>query len=208
MSSNKAKFTIGSSARITELKERFSKPAATDSARAISGLNQEKATKHVASKAKHKRIQDALTFVRSYFPQVKRVIDANYIAHFEITKNDIRLAVPSDPQCCVHALACKRTYGLDGVMVFRTIAYFIKGDLATRFQLCETTTRELVALDRNGSVSPGYYKMVKPQSPLGRKKTKKRAPHTGIGESTRPQVLTSTPLHETENIRPRPQVRA
>ncbi|MBO0887472.1 hypothetical protein J2P12_00065 [Candidatus Bathyarchaeota archaeon] len=60
------------------------------------------------------------------------------------------------------AVACKRAYHADGVILARSIAYLIKGKIAVRFQVPEAVSREIVAFDRGGVFSPGQYHLQRP----------------------------------------------
>ena len=104
---------------------------------------------------------DALSVVRKFFPQVRRVTDASRNAAIEVTAEDAKSPGKKDHVHCAMAVACKRKFHLDGVIISRSVAYLIKGKNARRFKLNDSVAREVVSFDRGAGFSPGKYELSK-----------------------------------------------
>lgn len=113
--------------------------------------------------------QQALNVVRKFFPNVKRVVDANRNAVIEVTAKDASSKAVKDHNACAMAVACKRKFHLDGVIISRSVAYLIKGNKARRFKLPESVSREVVSFDRGAGFAIGTYELssISPTSRLG-----------------------------------------
>lgn len=111
----------------------------------------------------------AINVVRKFFPKVNIVVDSSRNAMIEVTKADAGSRAVKDHSACAMAVACKRKFHLDGVIISRTIAYLIKGKQARRFHLPESVSREVVSFDRGSGFSPGKYELsrIPPMSRLG-----------------------------------------
>lgn len=103
----------------------------------------------------------ALSIVRRHFPNVNRIIDAKENLQIEVTKKDEQHAKRKDMNECAMAVACKRVYHADGVIMARSRAYLIKGDLAVRFDVPDSVKREITSFDRGASFAPGFYHLGK-----------------------------------------------
>ncbi len=57
------------------------------------------------------------------------------------------------------AVACKRAFKLDGVIISRSVAYLIKDNKATRFKMPESASREVISFDRGAGFSVGEYEL-------------------------------------------------
>lgn len=99
----------------------------------------------------------ALNVVRKFFPNVETVVDATRSAPIEVTSRDCTAKGVRDHTACAMAVACKRKFHLDGVIIARTTAYLVKGKQARRFHVPHSIAREVVAYDRGASFSPGKY---------------------------------------------------
>lgn len=99
----------------------------------------------------------ALTMVRKFFPQVESVVDATRQAPIEVTKRDAEAKGKKDHTACALAVACKRKFHLDGVLISRCVAYLVKGKQARRFHVPHSISREVVSYDRGAEFSPGQY---------------------------------------------------
>jgi hypothetical protein len=110
-----------------------------------------------------------LNTVRKHFPQVKKVFDAKEGLVVEVTRKDEATSKRRKHSECAMAIAAKRTFHADGVIVSVTKAYLVTGDTATRYQLPEAVSREVVSFDRGAGFAPGQYRLLKPDHPLGRK---------------------------------------
>jgi hypothetical protein len=105
----------------------------------------------------------ALQIVRKYAPKVEVVQDATEDLTMEVTKADCASKAVKDHQACAMAVACKRKLHLDDVIISRSMAYLVRGKVATRYELPETVSREVIAFDRGGAFQPGEYELVKPE---------------------------------------------
>jgi hypothetical protein len=109
----------------------------------------------------------ALRNIHKFFPKVTKVTDASKKLIIEVVPKDEAVSLKKDHAGCALAVACKREYKLDGVIVSRTMAYLIKGDEAIRYSLPESASREIVSFDRGGGFEPGSYELNKPDRKLG-----------------------------------------
>lgn len=120
---------------------------------------------------KHARVKTsgALNVVRKFFPQVTTVVDANRNASIEVTSKDAASKAVRDHNGCAMAVACKRKFHLDGVIISRSVAYLVKGTQARRFKLPESVSREVISFDRGAQFAIGKYELaaVPPASRLG-----------------------------------------
>ena len=125
----------------------------------------------------------ALEIVQKFFPAVKTVEDANRKCLIEVTAHDNSSATVKNHKACAMAVACKRKFKLDGVIVSVKTAYLVKGTHARRFQLSERVSREVVSFDRNGGFAQGEYELnpPMPSSRIG-KNSGKRGPHKTAGK--------------------------
>ena len=110
----------------------------------------------------------ALQVVKKFFPGVKTVVDATRNARIEVTKRDEATSKRKSHKTCAMAVACKRKFHLDGVIISSNRAYLVKGDKARRFELPPSVTKEVVSFDRGGGFEPGEYELsrVSPTSRL------------------------------------------
>lgn len=100
-----------------------------------------------------------LKIVQKFFPKVKTVVDASHKALIEVSKEDTKSKGIKDHNNCAMAVACKRKFKLDGVIISRSVAYLIKGTQARRFKVPESVSREVVSFDRGAGFSPGKYEL-------------------------------------------------
>jgi hypothetical protein len=114
-----------------------------------------------------------LSIVQRHFPKVTKVEDAKKSLAIEVTKTDESSSKRRNHEECAMAVACKRAYHADGVIIARSVAYLVKGTLAIRFKIPPSVMREVTSFDRGGSFAPGEYQLSKmPESKTlkGRKK--------------------------------------
>jgi hypothetical protein len=97
----------------------------------------------------------ALNIVQKYYPNVTKVMDAKQPVLINVTPKDCRGAKSKDFSSCAFAKACKRDY--DGAIVSLSVAYLIKGELATRYKVPAGIAREIVSFDRNHDFRQGEY---------------------------------------------------
>lgn len=128
-------------------------------------------------------------------PEVTKVIDAKKHIEIIVTPMDNRTSTVKDHGECAMAVACKRQQNADAVIISMKSAYVIKGNVAYRYQVPTSTSREVVSFDRSGGFAPGKYQLRAPSltNRLGTywlaKNPKKRPP-------IRPRVR-----HVTQNVR-------
>lgn len=104
----------------------------------------------------------AIGVVKHYFPKVVRVNDADKDSFVEVTKRDNSKGRILDHNACAFAVACKRIFNLDGVIISVSTAYLIKGDTAIRYHLPPSVSREVVSFDREAGFDEGTYMLKKP----------------------------------------------
>ena len=107
-------------------------------------------------------MSSALYTVRHFFPKVKSVRDAVEDAFFEVTARDSNSAAVKDHAACAAAVACKRQFAADGVIISTTTAYIVHGNKAVRYQLPESVSREVISFDRKAGFREGKYELHKP----------------------------------------------
>ena len=103
----------------------------------------------------------ALQVVKKFFPEVEEVVDASRNEVIEVTDRDQKVAKKKSHKTCAMAVACKRKFNLDGVVISLNRAYLIKGKKARRFVLPESVSREVVSFDRDGGFEAGSYELTK-----------------------------------------------
>lgn len=138
----------------------------------------------------------ALAIVRQFFPRVTKVTDAPRSLIIDVTLGDTKSAAIKNHRACAAAVACKRQYHLDGVIVSRSMAYLIRGRKATRYMVPSELVREVVAFDRGGKFEPGQYHLTRPAANirLGRKRPHRSDKRGLIGKHRKHR-------HVTTNIR-------
>lgn len=104
-------------------------------------------------------MSNALSTVQKFFPQVKKVVDADKPADIEVTTADATAKGVKNHEACAMAVACKRKFHLDGVVISRSTAYLVRGNRARRFKLPPATAKEVVSFDRGGGFAPGTYRL-------------------------------------------------
>lgn len=148
-------------------------------------------------KKQKSRVGGALRNIQKFFPKVMTVNDADEEVQIEVTDRDEKTAAKKDHTQCAFAVACKRAYRADGVIVSVHTAYVIKGDEATRYILPESVSREVVSFDRGAKFSAGEYslKIPTPSQRLGARVERKTHTTTRPGKSKRGKP------HVTDGIR-------
>ena len=127
--------------------------------------------------------RSVLDNVRRFFPKARVVKDARVDSYIEVTRKDLNSAHVRDHKTCAMAVACKRKFHADGVLISVGVAYVVMGDTFTRYRVPESVGREVVSFDRNGGFRPGEYHLRAPSRSqrLGAtryKRTGKKNPHT------------------------------
>lgn len=129
----------------------------------------------------------ALQLVQKFFPEVETISDAKKNIEIEVTNADDKAAAKRSHKTCAMAVACKRKFKLDGVVISVNRAYLVKGTKAERFELPPSVSREVVSFDRGGGFEPGEYQLTKPgpSNKLGTHKYKKTGSGHGGGDGQR-----------------------
>jgi len=144
---------------------------------------------------KKKKISKAVANVQRYFPKVTKVIDADTPVSVQVTSADDKAGKRYEQDVCAMAVACKRTFKVDGVIVSRKVGYLVRGDVATRYNLPESVSREVVSFDRGAGFAPGQYQMTPPEPSrrLGRM--------TGGNKQSNGNGRPKRVVHQTSNVR-------
>jgi hypothetical protein len=116
----------------------------------------------------------AIEVVQKLFPKVRKVVDADESLHVKVTRRDDKKGALGRHDSCALAVACKRQYRCDGVIVGIHVAYLVYGETAERFVLPESVSREVVSFDRKGRFHPGEYQLSKVPRSLKLGKKQKR----------------------------------
>ncbi len=140
-----------------------------------------------------------LSVVKKFFPNVKAVVDSKTNARIEVTDADVKSSKLKNHKQCAMAVACKRKFHLDGVIIAKSVAYLVKGNKARRFNVPESVSREVVSFDRGAGFSAGDYALraISPANRMDRPKREKLEEdrlHKGNPIEKRFQ-------HKTDNVR-------
>lgn len=98
--------------------------------------------------------------IRQYFPRVTTLKDATTRAIVEVTASDNSNAHVKSHRTCALAIACKRFFNADGVIIGLTRSWVIIGNVATRYLNANTVSREITSFDRNAGFDAGRYLLV------------------------------------------------
>lgn len=140
---------------------------------------------------------NSLAMIRRYFPKVEKVQDAAKPVIVEVTADDVSHATVKDHETCALAIACKRTFKADGVIIGMTASWIVRGKVATRFHNAGTVSREITSFDRKAGFDVGFY-LLSPASASAR---------LGTVRATNPYRSGKTPStkrvfrHYTRNVR-------
>lgn len=137
--------------------------------------------------------------VNKFFPKVKKVMDATKPLIIEVTKSDASSKGIKQHDACAMAVACKRKFHLDGVIISRSTAYMIKGKQARRFKLSASVAREVTSFDRGSGFSPGTY-ILSPVPPSA-KSGQRRGSNKEHPRSPHKEPITKRFRHITSHIR-------
>lgn len=111
--------------------------------------------------------RSSLGIVRNYFPKVTTVRDARRPVIVDVTQNDNKIANIKSHRTCAMAVACKRAFKADGVLIGLTTSYIIIGKVAHRYKHADTVSREITSFDRRAGFDIGRYQL-SPPSPSNR----------------------------------------
>src|SRR5262245_17263448 len=113
------------------------------------------------------KFSHSLYIVRRFYPKVTTVVDADNPVTVEVTFHDNNHGAVKSHRTCALAIACKRFFKADGVIIGQGTSYIVHGTMATRFKNTETVTREIVSFDRKAGFDVGRYNL-SPPSPCNR----------------------------------------
>ena len=103
--------------------------------------------------------QKSMAIVRFFFPQVENVIDSLKGALIEVTLSDASHGDVKNHKTCALAIACKRFFHADGVIIGLTTSYIVKGKTAIRFSNPDSISREITSFDRKAGFDIGFYNL-------------------------------------------------
>lgn len=110
----------------------------------------------------------ALRIVKEFFPNIKSVKDSKASIKTEVTGHDDKVSRKGAHKECALAIACKRKFKVDGVIIARSTAYLVKNNKAIRFDVPISVGREITSFDRGAGFAPGVYHLARPtKNPLG-----------------------------------------
>lgn len=110
---------------------------------------------------------NSLSMVKGYFPNVEKVEDADKPVIVEVTAADVARSTIKSHETCALAIACKRFFKADGVIIGLTTSWIVRGKVATRFRNAGTVSREITSFDRKAGFDVGFY-VLAPASPSNR----------------------------------------
>src|ERR1051326_6531211 len=97
---------------------------------------------------------DALKIVQKFYQNVTAVKDATKSLEIQVESKDVKSSSVRNHKECALAHACKRLQDVDGVIMSVSTAYIIKGDIAYRYQVPETASRDRKSTRLNSSHIP------------------------------------------------------
>ena len=103
------------------------------------------------------RLSTILATVKSYYPQVERVVDATSRMAIRVGRADFSSGKRADPSGCALARACQHTTGVDGALITRSVAYIIDGGTAIRYRIRTHDRAKIRMFDKRGDFAPGDY---------------------------------------------------
>lgn len=136
-------------------------------------------------------MKTALYNVQQHFPAVTKVIDATKPIMVEVTKGDEKASKKRKHSECAMAVACKRSFSVDGVIISRSTAYLIKDKVAVRYKVPTTVAREVTSFDRGAGFEPGTYQLSKPGKWQSLGTPGGNTAHTGKGNKLKRHVTTN-----------------
>lgn len=139
--------------------------------------------------------------LRTYFPDVNKVADGTKPVRVEITEEDCQSGKRSDPESCAMARACRRELGCDGILVWASVAWIIKGNTAVKYMVPASLSREIAIFDRGAEFMPGVYHL-RPVSRTSSIKDASRERKRGADRRAKHgKTKTAYVYHKTANIR-------
>lgn len=131
-----------------------------------------------------------LSTIKLSFPSVTKVVNATKSVAVTVTKHDVTISKRRKHATCALATACQRQLKCQGMLIGRTTAFLINGNVSYRYKLPPSVGREITSFDRGAAFEPGVYQLSVPSKIHKRKRG--RNTNNGRGRSFR---------HVTKNIR-------
>lgn len=144
------------------------------------------------------KISSSLAMIRRYFPLVEITKDALKPAVVEVTPHDNSHSDVRSHRTCALALACKRFFNADGVIIGLTTSWIIQGKVATRYHNSGTTSREITSFDRKAGFDAGSY-LLAPATETQRLGTKRA--YDPVRKATGAGIRKPRFRHYTRNVR-------
>lgn len=140
--------------------------------------------------------------LRTYFPEVDRVADSAKPITVEISEADCAGGDRKKPETCAMARACVRDLGCDGILVWASVAWIIKGRTAIKYMVPQALSREIAIFDRGAEFAPGTYHL-RPVTRSSSVTDAARARRRGAQKrrATHGKTKTAFVYHKTANIR-------
>jgi|HubBroStandDraft_4_1064222.scaffolds.fasta_scaffold40980_2 hypothetical protein len=141
-------------------------------------------------------MSSAINIIKNFFPDIKSMKDSKTSIKIEVTNHDDKVSRKGAHKDCALAVACKRKFKIDGVIIARSTAYLVKNNKAVRFDVPISVAREITSFDRGGGFAPGVYHLARPtKCPIG-KNNHRSGPHL---KKTNKKIARFR--HVTSNIR-------
>jgi len=152
-------------------------------------------------KSKNGKNYNALSRVRKYFPDVKKVVDGEKSIIISVLPEDNESGRRKDPASCALARACCRQGIAEGAIINIGTSYLIRGDTAYRYRTSETVAREIVSFDRHKEFAPGKDYRLSAMSPSCKLGTNYRSPGVNPPREVVKSKTVVIPKHRTTNVR-------
>lgn len=104
----------------------------------------------------------SLSRLKRRFPNVTRIMDAEYSARVTVTREDNAHSAVRNHLTCSFALASKRCLEADGAMVGLSTTWLIHGNTGVRYLNPQSVSREITSFDRNAGFDEGDYLLCAP----------------------------------------------
>lgn len=106
--------------------------------------------------------QSPLKTVKKFYPDVTKVVDAPQGLAVTVGWEDVEEAIRRDPQHCAVANACERSLHLDGALISKSVAYLVKGRVATRYIIPNVISKQIAEFDSLGDFMEQTFKFYAP----------------------------------------------
>src|SRR5207302_4418443 len=93
--------------------------------------------------------------IKRLFPQVEEAVDSKHRVTVQVTAKDSARGKRLKATECALAVAAKRDFKADGVVIGLSRSYIINGKKAVRFATPAHIAREIISFDRHQDFAPG-----------------------------------------------------